>query len=64
MARLSETGPRRQVESPVVPGELGAWCRAAEEDLRADALLEWIEESDIDARFVPDWTDESFRDAA
>jgi hypothetical protein len=62
MARLSETGPRRHVETPL--GELGAWCQAAEQDLRADALLEWIEDCDCDARLVPDWSDESFRDAA
>jgi hypothetical protein len=31
---------------------------------RADELLEWIEESDVAVRFVPDWADESFRNAA
>jgi hypothetical protein len=33
-------------------------------DLATDALIEAIEESDADARFVPDWSDESFRNAA
>ena len=31
---------------------------------RADELLEWIEESDVSVRFVPDWADETFRNAA
>ena len=29
-----------------------------------DAVMETIEESDVDARFVPDWSDESVRNAA
>jgi hypothetical protein len=37
---------------------------APSEPLRADELLEWIEDSEIDVRFVPDWADESFRNAA
>ena len=32
--------------------------------VRADELLEWIEESDIAVRFEIDWTDENFRNAA
>jgi hypothetical protein len=37
---------------------------ASSEALRADELLEWIEDCEIDVRFVPDWADESFRNAA
>jgi len=29
-----------------------------------DELLEWIEDSAPGARFVPDWSDESFKNAA
>lgn len=73
MARLTETGAPRyldlplvpgELDLPLVPGELAAWWQAAEQDLHADALLEWIEDCDIEARFVPDWTDESFKNAA
>lgn len=31
---------------------------------RADDLLESIEDSEVDVRFVPDWADESFKTAA
>lgn len=34
------------------------------EALRADELLEWIEDSDADVRFVPDWADTTFKNAA
>ena len=34
------------------------------EALRADELLEWIEDSDVDVRFVPDWADTTFKNAA
>ena len=34
------------------------------EALRADELLEWIEDSDVAVRFVPDWADTTFRNAA
>ena len=37
---------------------------APSETLRADELLEWIEDSDADVRFVPDWADPTFRNAA
>ena len=30
----------------------------------ADELLEWIEDSDPAVRLVPDWSDESFKNAA
>ena len=29
-----------------------------------DALLEWIEGSNVAIRFVPDWADEAFKNAA
>ena len=32
--------------------------------LRAEELLEWIEDSDVAVRFVPDWADTSFKNAA
>ena len=34
------------------------------EALRADELLEWIEDAEPTVRFVPDWSDESFKNAA
>ena len=34
------------------------------ETLRADELLEWIEDSDAAVRFVPDWADKTFKNAA
>lgn len=34
------------------------------DDHRADDLLESIEDSEVDVRFVPDWADESFKTAA
>lgn len=37
---------------------------APSETLRADELLEWIEDSDVDVRFVPDWADTTFKNAA
>jgi hypothetical protein len=33
-------------------------------DPRADDLLAWIEECQSSSRFVPDWSDESYRNAA
>ena len=37
---------------------------APSETLRADELLEWIEDSDADVRFVPDWADPTYKNAA
>ena len=34
------------------------------EALRADEFLEWIEDSDVAVRFVPDWADTTYRNAA
>lgn len=33
--------------------------KAIRNDSSADALLAWIEQDDADARFFPDWSDES-----
>lgn len=64
--------PRRQSQQTsdcesIVRSEFDALlttgCTPADVHL-ADELLEWIEESDDDVRFVPDWADESFRNAA
>ena len=64
--------PRRQ--SPLTsdcenfaPGEFDALLATdieSSEALRADELLEWIEDSDVGVRFVPDWADTTFRNAA
>ena len=66
MAGLASGGTPRQIDYPVVPCDPGAWfpTPVTKDDRNADALLEWIEDSDVDARFVPDWSDESFRNAA
>ena len=48
---------RRDVTEYQVPG-------IATDDHRADALLESIEDSEVDVRFVPDWADEPFKTAA
>ena len=34
------------------------------EALRADELLDWIEDGEATVRFVPDWSDESYKNAA
>lgn len=36
----------------------------ATDDPRADDVLESIEDSEVDVRFVPDWADEPFKTAA
>jgi hypothetical protein len=67
--------PRRQ--SPLTsacenfaPGEFDALLAtdftpdATPDTLRADELLEWIEDSDVGVRFALDLTDEPFRNAA
>lgn len=36
----------------------------ATDDHRADALLESIEDFEVEVRFVPDWADEPFKTAA
>jgi hypothetical protein len=51
----------------VAPAEFEALLAASlttSEARRADELLEWIEDYEASARFVPDWADESFRNAA
>ncbi|HEY3554604.1 MAG TPA: hypothetical protein VGL67_05815 [Casimicrobiaceae bacterium] len=52
---------------PLAPGDPDAWLPVMPDHAdvtAADAVIESIEESDADARFVPDWSDESFRNAA
>jgi hypothetical protein len=65
MARGSCAYPGRG--EPVAPAEFEALLAASlttSEARRADELLEWIEDYEACARFVPDWADESFRNAA
>lgn len=33
-------------------------------DVRADELIEWIEDYEPTVRFVPDWSGESYKNAA
>jgi len=67
MAAVTDTAIPRRVDWPVAPGDAGARLPVVPEhvDVTAtDAVMEAIEESDADARFVPDWADESLRNAA
>ncbi|HET9670482.1 MAG TPA: hypothetical protein VFQ93_12825 [Casimicrobiaceae bacterium] len=67
MAAVTGTGMQRRVDWPVAPGDPDAWLPVMPDHAdvtSADAVIESIEESDVDARFVPDWSDESFLDAA
>ena len=67
MAAVKETGIPKRVDWPVAPGDADAWLPVVpdQSDINAtDAVMETIEESDVDSRFVPDWPEESFRNAA
>jgi hypothetical protein len=56
---------RRHIDWPVNAGDSCPWpATNMPDDRDADALLEWIEDCDVPARFVPDWSDESIRNAA
>jgi hypothetical protein len=63
MARLSDI-ERRYIDWPANPTDSYAWPLIDTPEDRADALIDWIEDWDVPTRFVPDWSDESFRNAA
>jgi hypothetical protein len=66
MAGTASGATSRHIDYPVVPSDPGAWfpTPCTKDDRSADALLEWIEDGDVDARFVPDWSDDSVKNAA
>jgi hypothetical protein len=41
-----------------------AVAMATSDALRADELLDWIEDGEATMRFVPDWSDEPYKNAA
>lgn len=70
MGRGSE--PQCECEPEYTRSELDAMVatpvavkpRATSYDDCVDELLEWIEEGDAEVRFVPDWSGESYKNAA
>jgi len=67
MAAVTGTGIERHLDWPLAPGNPDAWLPVMPDsaDVTAvDSVIESIEESDVDARFVPDWSDEGWQHAA
>lgn len=64
MAQPTDT-ERRHIDWPATPGDPCAFpLMDTPEDHAADALIDWIEDCEVPARFIPDWGDESIRNAA
>lgn len=58
---------RNAPEGSVAPSEFDALLTSAfalGEACRVDELLDWIEDYEAASRFVPDWEDESYKNAA
>jgi hypothetical protein len=64
MARRTDI-ERRHIDWPADPADFRTWPFGnTPDDLAADALIDWVEDCEVPARFVPDCSDESFKNAA
>ena len=66
MGRRSRSKPRKRVDWPGMLDECIAWqaTPGTPDEQGACALLDFIEDCEVPSRFVPDWGDESVKNAA
>ena len=66
MGRRSGRKTRKRVDWPGMLDERIAWqaTPGTPDEQRASAMLDFIEDCEVPYRFVPDWGDESVKNAA